>query len=236
MLVHGSIDENGKISGGRLGDQTEKEVCIKQWYSKPWNVMLRYPKKSVALKAAKIAVKLANSNLVGYDQSNRNSLYAELKKNGFNAAKYIKTGVKTETDCSAFVYACYACAIKELRSDNNAPTTSTMRARYIDVGFEPHFESQYLTTEAYLIPGDIVLKEGSHVAMEGTLNAVQYFPKYKGKSLSIIEALDAVGSKDLSFKYRTIIASVNGILSYAGTASQNTKMVKLLKKGKLIKP
>jgi hypothetical protein len=45
----------------------------------------------------------------------------------------------------------------------------------------------------------------------------------------------AVGEKDTSKAHRAKIAAANGITNYAYTAAQNTKMVNLLKKGKLIK-
>lgn len=50
-----------------------------------------------------------------------------------------------------------------------------------------------------------------------------------------ITALAAVGEKDTSKAHRAKIAAANGITNYAYTAAQNTKMVNLLKKGKLIK-
>lgn len=72
----------------------------------------------------------------------------------------------------------------------------------------------------------------------GTDNTVKtgtkYFKKYTGKSDSIVEALEAVGAKS-DFAYRKKIATANKISNYKGTAEQNTKMLELLKKGKLIK-
>lgn len=62
-----------------------------------------------------------------------------------------------------------------------------------------------------------------------------YFKQYKGKSDSLVDALEAVGAKS-DFAYRKKIAKKNGIKTYIGTASQNTKLLNLLKKGKLIKP
>ena len=106
-ICHASIDERGKANSGAAGDQTGREVCTRAWYSKPWDTMLRYKDASIAKKAAEIAKKLAKSNLVGYDQYQRNTLYQALKKNNWDVDKYIKSGVKTETDCSAFMYACY---------------------------------------------------------------------------------------------------------------------------------
>lgn len=62
-----------------------------------------------------------------------------------------------------------------------------------------------------------------------------YYKQYKGKSTSIVDALDSLGYKS-NFAYRKTIAKTNGITAYIGTSKQNTKMLDLLKQGKLIKP
>ena len=64
---------------------------------------------------------------------------------------------------------------------------------------------------------------------------VQYFKKYTGKSNSLVDALKSL-KIDSSFSYRKKIAKANGIKTYLGTAKQNTTLLNLLKKGKLIKP
>jgi len=166
-LVHASIDENGGAGwddDAKAGDQTGKEVCVRSWYDKPWDFMLRYPDKSIARKAVATAVKLANSNLVGYDQSERNSLYNALKKYNFDVDAYIRSGHKTETDCSAFVYAVFACFIPGMRSNDNAPVTSTMRVLYREWGFVVHTGAGYLSGQN-LINGDILVNENSHTAI-----------------------------------------------------------------------
>ena len=38
-------DENGKLKGGKTGDQTKHEWEIKDWYNRPWSCVLRYPKQ-----------------------------------------------------------------------------------------------------------------------------------------------------------------------------------------------
>lgn len=63
---------------------------------------------------------------------------------------------------------------------------------------------------------------------------VKYYAKYTGNSGSIVDALRAIGA-DSSFYNRSMIAKANGIKGYVGTASQNIKMLNLLKQGKLIK-
>lgn len=64
--------------------------------------------------------------------------------------------------------------------------------------------------------------------------SVKYYPKYTGKTVSIVNALSSLGYKS-DFNYRKKIANANGIKIYLGTASQNTKLLNLLKNGKLIK-
>mgnify|MGYP007007821211 FL=1 len=40
-IGHASIDERGKARGGAAGDQTGKEVCLRDWYDKNWVSVLR---------------------------------------------------------------------------------------------------------------------------------------------------------------------------------------------------
>ena len=164
-IVHSSIDENRKARGGKAGDQTGREVCTRSWYSKPWGMVLRCKNKDAAKKARDIAIKLANSNLVGYDQNERNSLYKQLERNGWDVDKYIASCVKTECDCSSFVYACYCCVLAELRVLANAPTTATAKSFYGSHGFEMFTSSAYTAAANKLIEGDLLNKAGSHIVM-----------------------------------------------------------------------
>lgn len=43
QLAQASIDENGNIMGGKVGDQTGYEIATRSYYNYPWNVALRYP-------------------------------------------------------------------------------------------------------------------------------------------------------------------------------------------------
>lgn len=63
---------------------------------------------------------------------------------------------------------------------------------------------------------------------------INYYPKYTGKSVSIVDALKSI-KVDSSFAHRKKIAKANNITAYVGLPSQNSKMLKLLKAGKLIK-
>ena len=63
----------------------------------------------------------------------------------------------------------------------------------------------------------------------------KYYKKYSGKTISLVEALKSL-KIDSSFSHRRKIAKANGIKLYIGTATQNLKLLNLLKNGKLIKP
>ena len=42
QIVHASINELGRVTGGQKGDQTGKEICVRSYYNKPWDCVLRY--------------------------------------------------------------------------------------------------------------------------------------------------------------------------------------------------
>ena len=62
-----------------------------------------------------------------------------------------------------------------------------------------------------------------------------YFKKYTGNSNSIVDALKGMGVRT-DFNSLKHIATANKITNYTGTAAQNTKMLNLLKQGKLQNP
>lgn len=66
------------------------------------------------------------------------------------------------------------------------------------------------------------------------MKIVTYYKKYTGKSNSIVDALKEMKIPS-SMENRKRIAKLNNIKNYKGTGAQNKKMLKLFKKGKLIK-
>lgn len=168
-IVQASITENnddGWNKKAKAGDQTGKEVFIRNWYPYDWDGIIHCLDTSVSKKAVEIAVKLANSNLVGYDQSERNTLYKALKKNNWDVDKYIKSGKCTETDCSAFVYACYCCVVPALRSDGNAPTVPQLKSKFtkLDI-FKWYTAKRFRSTDTDLRAGDILVNTDAHAIM-----------------------------------------------------------------------
>lgn len=79
------------------------------------------------------------------------------------------------------------------------------------------------------------IKESEIEKYTDTKPKVNYYARYFGTSVSLVDALKSlkIGSSSAN---RQKIAKANGISGYTGTVAQNTKLLNLLKKGKLIKP
>ena len=115
------IDENGKLTGGKAGDQTGKEVSTQTFYmhSKGW-IGLRAKDSALAEKLAKgMQIACDNPN-IGYDQNERLGVV----RNG------IESKVKTECDCSSLVRAVLKYAGVEVCNF----TTSTAKAVIMSTG------------------------------------------------------------------------------------------------------
>lgn len=171
MIYHSSKDERGKYSGGQAGDQTGKEVCGREWYNRPWNVVMEPPSEALGITIAKKAKAAAENDNVGYDQGNRNSIIPALEEVDWKASK-IKT--KCECDCSSYATAIVIASSSEktretrrkiLIQDGNCATTGTLRSRLKKIGFKEHTSSEYLKSDKKLGPGWILIYEGHHCAI-----------------------------------------------------------------------
>lgn len=165
-------DENGSISGGKAGDQTGKEWCLRAWYNRPWSCVLRHPDEKVRAKIAELGEKAAKNDKVGYDQGQRDTYWAQLQKVGYDPSK-ITTAC--EADCSAGVIANvkavgYLLGISALKTIS-ATYTGNMRSAFKAAGFTVLTASKYLTSPDYLLPGDILLNDSHHTATNITKGA-----------------------------------------------------------------
>ena len=176
MAVHyisnSGCDENGSISGGKAGDQTGNEWCLRAWYSRPWSCVLRHPDANVRAKIAELAMKAAKNNVVGYDQYQRDTYWKQLQNAGYDPSR-ITTAC--EADCSAGVIANvkavgYLLGIDKLKNVT-ATYTGNMRSAFEAAGFTVLTASKYLTSPDYLLPGDILLNDLYHTATNITKGA-----------------------------------------------------------------
>lgn len=166
MIAHASLDESGNIKNGKAGDQTGKEVCVRTWYNKPWNCVIRFKDANLAERLASCMEKAAKNNNIGYDQNQRNTLLNKARKYNYDVSK---VNEPCETDCSALVsVACMYAGIPEsvLTLSGNCATTRTLKNCLKSTGKVDVFTSNLYTAKTEKLKrGDILLKEGRHVAV-----------------------------------------------------------------------
>jgi len=225
-------DENYKATGGKAGDQRQKstpdysgEVMMEKFYvnKKGWYI-LRAKSVDVAMGLAASMITACNNPNVGYNQNDR---YGVVK-----AGTATKT--KVNSDCSSLVRTCVKEATGKDPGDFSTADEVTVLMKTNKFTKLEYVEGTTLYT------GDIlVTKTKGHTAIvtsgAARTTAIKYYPVYQGNTTSIVDALRAVGEKNTSFANRKKIAIANNIKDYTGTATQNTKMLNLLKQGKLKK-
>lgn len=186
QVSNSGMDERGGYAGGVAGDQSGREWQIRGWYSYPWKCVLRHPKKEVREKIAELHIKAAKNNNIGYDQYQRGTYWTQLQKVGYDPSKIT---VKCESDCSGGViantkatgYLLNISALKNL----GASYTGNMRTGFKNAGFTVLTESKYLTSSAYLVPGDILLSDGHHTCVNlGIGSKTGYIQLYDTKNTS----------------------------------------------------
>lgn len=238
-IVIGSarIDENGKSSGGKVGDNkqtsstndTTGEVSLQYMYmhSKGWYV-IRPRYITNANKIANAMEIACNNRHIGYDQSNR----LDIITHG------VDTVTDTECDCSSLVRACIK---KATGKDVGNFTTGNEKTC---LSKSKLFEKPFAYVNQKRTPiynGDIlVTKSRGHTAIVVSgnprySNKNSYYPKYIGTSKSFVDALLSVGETNTSINHRKMIALANGLDSYSGKSSENIFMLYLLKGGVLKK-
>lgn len=167
-ISNSGSDENGGYKYGKAGDQSGREWYIRNWYkySSGWNCVLRHPDANVRATIAHLAILSAQNDKIGYDQSNRDSYWQELKKVGFDPSKISKA---VESDCSAGVIAIVKATGYLLDRDElkniDATYTGNMRSALSKVGFDVLTASKFTTTDDYLVAGDILLNDIHHTCI-----------------------------------------------------------------------
>ena len=227
-------DENGKYTGGKKGDQLQKKSndtvgeCSKQNFyihSKGWFI-LRPLDYRVADRLAIAMNDLCDNSNVGYSQNCQRKTVDD-----------IHTKTPINIDCSKGVRNCiYTATGVDVGNFTTANEVAVLEKSGL---FNKHIAFKSLT-QTPLQNGDVlVTKTKGHTVIVVSGGAkpitVTYYPKYTGKSSSFVDGLKAVGEKDTTLAHRKQIAKANGIAVYNGASSDNTKLLNLLKNGKLIR-
>lgn len=225
--------ETGGING-RAGDQLQRdtwdffgEVSLEGFYQhkKGWDV-LRAKSKAVADGIAKAMCNACINHAIGYSQRDRYDV--------------VKLGTRTNKpcgcDCSSLVRRCVMEASGQQIPDFH---TGNEKAVLLKTGL---FKKVQLRNPDLLRAGDILItKTKGHTAVvvqnvvtEETVDIKdECYPAYHGCTVSLVNALLAVGERDITYRHRAKIAAVNFIVDYKGTAAQNMKLLNMLKAGTL---
>lgn len=103
MIGSARSDERGKITGGKAGDQTSREVGTQEYYmhSKGW-VLLRAKDSDIGNGIASAMIDACANENIGYDQSQRDSIVSLFKK----TKKLSEIDKACECDCSKLIQLC----------------------------------------------------------------------------------------------------------------------------------
>lgn len=214
-------DENNKYRGGKAGDQTGGEWRVRPWYNGRWNVVMRHPDLKVRRLIADMAKKAAENDLIGYDQSQRLTFWEHLKASGYKPENIT---IACEADCSSGVGAIVKGAGYRLGNDtlkNVSPSiySGNERAALRNVGFKELCNSKYLTSDAYLLAGDVLINEGVHTAINLTNGKMTSISSNNTKLI-----VDGVWGRDTTYALQKILGTVvDGIVS--GQSSLSMSMV-----------
>lgn len=146
------IDENGRISGGKSGDQTRQEVSTQNWYlhSKGW-IVLRARRPEAAAAIARNMQFGCENDHIGYCQAHRSSAAAAAKKHGYDLSRVT---TDCETDCSELVRICCLYAGITVGTFNTASEVSVLKATG---EFDILTDDKYCKSSEYLLCGDILV-------------------------------------------------------------------------------
>ena len=109
IMAEATNNEQRRVTGGRKGDQTGKEVAISSYRADggayTWKFVIRATDPVVANRAANFVTKVCRNNSIGYDNyynnqkgiNYRDSLYVYAKKVNWDVSKINK---KVDTSCT----------------------------------------------------------------------------------------------------------------------------------------
>ncbi len=158
-------DEHRGVSGGKAGDQTGTEWYVREWYDFGQDVVLRHPDTKVRALIASMAAEAANNDKIGYDQSERETFWEFLARAGY-IPSYITWAC--EADCSSGTAAVvkavgYRLGMDSLKSVPVSLWTGNMLQSFKAAGFSVLTDERYLRSGDYLLAGDIILNQRTHV-------------------------------------------------------------------------
>lgn len=170
LIAHSIIDENEAIAGGYPGDQTGYELCAQPFFENSWTHLYRANDAEKAEQIADFMEKAVSNGYIGYDNGERNTLFNAI----YPDFKVEKLAEPVESDCSSLVYCAVYSAYgvpyySEEENKHKAPLVKGYEEYLLTGNLAGNFEKiqpeeGFITTEANLVRGDILIKDG-HMAV-----------------------------------------------------------------------
>ena len=159
-IGHASIAESGGVYG-QPGDQTGREVCIRNWYSNGWNFMAIHPDPQVRERHARAVEAACNNENVGYSWDDRNTLYQQARAVGMDISK-IKT--RCNCDCSSLQNcAAVASGAPGVGYGENGWVTTNMLQFLLAAGYVIVNDPYTVRNEEFAVRGAIYVSDGHTV-------------------------------------------------------------------------
>lgn len=132
--------------------------------------MIRYPDPNVGELISDLACEAAANDCIGYDQNERTTFWRRLSVSGYHPNQITED---CEADCSAGVAAIvkaagYLLGNAAMKNVSEDCYTGNIRRALEAAGFQSYTDEKYLTSDAYLLPGDFLLREGWHICTNVT--------------------------------------------------------------------
>ena len=155
----------GKLAnaGSHHASNPAADYAVINWYSRPWNAVLRPSNKELAELSANMAIAAANNNHIIYIWGGL-TYHKELAKVNYDPSA-IK--VSCGTDCMGTCYANIKGAMKRLGLDTKGiPDLGTATAdSLLKVGYKKYTDSDHIRSDAHAQRGDVYVNYGLHAAM-----------------------------------------------------------------------
>jgi hypothetical protein len=162
------VSNCGKDYDGKPGDSSGKEYAVKPWYKHSagyWVYCLRHPDATIRATIARLAIDAANNDNIGYIWGG-SSMGTELAKVGYEPSRITN---KCGSDCSGSTSyivnaAGHLCNDSKLSSFSKH-ATGGLKDALVSAGFGCLTDRKYLTSDQYLLAGDILVIPNHHACI-----------------------------------------------------------------------
>ena len=219
-IGHSSINELGKVSGGKAGDNNGREVCFSTYAKRNYSYVLRAKDKNIAEKIAKSCEDGCRNDHIGYSQPHRLTLRTQAKLVGMDLSRISKD---CECDCSSFVAVCCECAgIPVPYPNGNSITTSNMKIHLMNTGyFDLLTDEKYLNSEKFLQRGDILVVVSSHTVIALENGIMADISKIETPKPNQIKAID-LSKYNIVTDYKQMANEINHVIIRVGYRSSTS--------------